>query len=300
MHTRNRAGMVAILCAFAVGIAQSISLGGEKAAIRIGTKDFTESLIVGELYALALEDAGYKVERVFNIAGSVVHASIVNDQIDLYPEYTGTGLLTILKMELMTDPARVYETVKREYGQRFNLVWLDQSRANDSQGLVMRTSVAREHGIATISELQRKADKIRFASQGEFDMRDDGLPGMEKVYGPFRWKSSRVYDNGLKYHVLMNDQADLAPAYTTEGQLANTEDFLLLRDDKQMWPPYFLAPVVRGEVLEAHPDLAAVLNRVSASLDTETMIRLNAEVDLEKREIEDVAKDYFRALGSQP
>ena len=299
MQTWKKAGRAAIACVIAVGIAQSISPAGEKAIIRVGTKDFTESLIVGELYSLALEDAGYGVERVFNIAGSVVHTSIVNNQIDLYPEYTGTGLLTVLKMELMTDPVLVYETVKREYERRFNLVWLDQSRANDSQGLVMRTSVAREHGIVTISDLQQKADRIRFASQGEFDLRDDGLPGLTKVYGPFRWKSSRVYDNGLKYHVLLNDQADLAPAYTTEGRLANTRDFTLLQDDKQMWPPYFLAPVVRGGVLGEYPDLAPVLNRVSASLDTGIMIRLNAEVDLEQREVEDVAKEYFSTIGPQ-
>lgn len=287
-----------------VGIAAALTwlFGGKPAerAIRVGTKDFTESLIVGELYALALEKAGYRVQRVFTIAGSIVHTSIMNDEIDLYPEYTGTGLLTILKMEMMTDPAAVYGTVKREYAQRFNLAWLDQSRANDGQGLVLKTSVARALGIATLSDLQRNADRIRFASQGEFDQRDDGLPGMEKVYGPFRWKSSRVYDNGLKYQILLNDEADLAPAYTTEGQLVNTEDFTLLEDDKQMWPPYYLAPVVRNNVLEAHPDIAPILNAVSARLDTETVTALNAEVDVKKREIADVAKEFFDTVLNKP
>ena len=278
------------------------SCGGETkgTAIRVGSKDFTENLIVGELYALALEDAGYTVKRVFAIAGSVVHASIVNGEIDLYPEYTGTGLLTVLKMEAMADPARVYATVKREYARRFNLVWLEPSRANDSQGLALKTSVARELGIATISDLQRNAHKIRFASQGEFDQRADGLPGLEQVYGPFRWKSSRVFDNGLKYQVLLDDEADLVPAYTTEGRLADTEKFTLLRDDRQMWSPYYLAPVIRADVLAAHPDIAGILNRISTSLDTAAMTALNAQVDVDKREIADVAKEFYRGIQPQP
>ncbi|WKL05234.1 glycine betaine ABC transporter substrate-binding protein [Paenibacillus amylolyticus] len=100
----------------------------------MGTKDFTENLIVGELYALALEDAGYQVERVPNIAGSVIHSSIVNHDIDMYPEYTGTGLLAILKLDLLTDPDEVYATVKEEYKKQFNLTWLDYSKANDGAG----------------------------------------------------------------------------------------------------------------------------------------------------------------------
>lgn len=301
MNIQKKIGLLAFVCVFTAILAQSAALGADKGAapaIRVGSKDFTESLLVGELYALALEDAGYTVDRVFNIAGSIVHTSIINNQIDLYPEYTGTGLLTVLKMDLITDPDEVYETVKHEYSQRFKLTWLEQSRANDSQGLVIKTPLARKLGIATISDLQLHAGKIRFASQGEFDMRDDGLPGLEKVYGPFTWKSSRVYDNGLKYMVLLNDKADLTPAYTTEGQLVNGEDFTLLRDDKNVWPPYYLAPVVRDEVLAAHPGVSAALNRVSASLDTETMIRLNAGVDVEKREIEDVAREHFHAIKS--
>ncbi len=286
-------GVVALVMIFTVSRHASGVPEEKTPVIRVGSKDFTESLIVAELYALALEEAGYQVDRVFNLASSVTHTAIMNNEIDVYPEYTGTGLLTILKMGMQTDPKRVYETVRKEYAKQFDLTWLEQSRANDSQGLVMRAALARELGIKTISDLQRNAGKIRFASQGEFDLRDDGLPGLEKVYGPFAWKSSRVYDNGLKYRILQTGEADVAPAYTTEGQLVDTADFLLLTDDKHAWPPYYLAPVVRQEVLARHPDLAAILNRVSASLDTPTMIKLNAEVDVEKLEAGDVAKGYF-------
>lgn len=268
---------------------------GDKDTIRIGSKDFTENSIVGEIYALALEDKGYKVERVPNIASSVIHTSLVNGEIDLYPEYTGTGLLAVLKEDLITDPQKVYDTVKSEYEKQFNLEWLNYSAANDGQGLVIRTDVANKLGIKTISDLQAHASEIRFASQGEFDQREDGIPGLEKVYGKFNFKSSKIYDNGLKYQVLENNEADLAPASTTEGQLTKPE-FTLLEDDKHVWPPYNLAPVVKKSLLDAHPDIADILNKVSATLDTKTVTKLNAEVDVDKKEYEEVAKAYYDSI----
>lgn len=267
----------------------------DEKSIKVGSKDLTENLVVAEVYALALEDAGFSVERVMDIAGSVVHTSIMNGEIDLYPEYTGTGLISILKMDPMTDAQQVYDTVKEEYEKQYKLIWLDYSQANDGQGLVIRTDVADKYGIKTISDLQKNASELRFASQGEFDQREDGMLGLEKLYGPFEWKSSKVYDGGLKYSVLENDEADAAPAYTTEGQLVKDE-FTLLEDDKKLWPPYNLAPVVRETVLNTYPEIADILNKISATLDTKTVTKLNAEVDVDKREYEEVAKEYYDSI----
>ena len=267
----------------------------QKTVIKVGTKDFTENLIVGELYALALEDAGFQVKRVPNIAGSIIHTALLNSEIDLYPEYTGTGLLSILKLAPLTDPDAVYKAVKEGYKQ-FNLTWLDYSQANDGQGLVIRTETAKRLGIKTISDLQKNASQIRFATQGEFDLREDALPALDKVYGKFNWKSSKLYDNSLKYQVLANNEADVAPAYTTEGQLVNTDQYLLLEDDKQVWPPYNLAPVVRDTILKANPGIATALNRISAALNTKNITELNAKVDVEKQEVEKVALDFFKSL----
>lgn len=251
---------------------------------------------MGELYALALENAGYQVERVPNIAGSVIHSSIVNQDIDMYPEYTGTGLLAILKLDLLTDPDEVYATVKEEYKKQFNLTWLDYSKANDGAGLVIRAEASEKLGIKTITDLQKHATELRFASQGEVDQRADGIPALEKVYGKLNWKSSKVYDNSLKYEVLKNNEADVAPAYTTEGQLVNKDQYILLEDDKQVWPPYNLAPVIRDEVLSAHPDIAEVINKISSALDTDTITALNAKVDVEQEEYEDVAKAFYESI----
>lgn len=264
--------------------------------IRIGTKAFTESLVVGELYALALEDAGYNVERKFNIAGSLIHASITNNEIDLYPEYTGTGLLSILKMDLVSDPKEVYDIVKKEYNEKFEITWLEQSNANDSQGLVIRTDVSNELGIKTISDLQAKSNEIRFTSQGDFEQREDGIPGLEKLYGKFNFKSITLYDNGLKYQILENDEGDVAPAYTTEGQLVNKDKFTALVDDKQFWPPYYLTPIVRNEVLQANPEIEEIINNITSKLDTDTVINLNAKVDVDKLEYEEVAKEFYDSI----
>lgn len=274
----------------------SESGSGDNATIRIGSKDFTENLIVGEIYALALEDNGYTVDRTSNISSSVIHTALINDEIDLYPEYTGTGLLTILQEPMETDPDQVFETVKDKYNEDFDLTWLDYAPANDSQGLVIRTEVAEDKGIKTISDLQKNANELRFASQGEFDQRQDGIVGLEETYGKFDWESSTVYDNSLKYEVLKNDEADVTPAYTTEGQLVNTDEYTVLEDDQHFWPPYNLAPVIQNSVLDANPDIADILNKINEKLDTDTVIELNAKVDVDGQEYEAVAKDYYESL----
>lgn len=266
-----------------------------KATIRVGSKDFTESLIVSEIYALALEDAGYTVERKQNIAGSLVHAAITSGEIDLYPEYTGTGLLSILQLPMDSDPDRVYETVKAAYAEQFQITWLDSTAVNDTQGIAVRTQTAEQYGIYTISDLQREASHIRFCSQGEFEYREDGIPGLTDLYGPFDFASVKVYDSGIKYQILEQDEADACPGYSTDAQLVNTDSFTYLDDDLGFWPPYYLAPIVRNEVLEANPEIVAILNAVSAKLDTETMVALNAKVDIDHMEYDEVAREFFEA-----
>ncbi len=268
----------------------------EEKSVVVGSKDFTENEIVAEIYALALEDAGFTVERKMNIAGSVVHTAITSAEIDIYPEYTGTGLITILGMDAMTDQEEVYQTVKDAYNEQFNITWLAYAEANDGQGLFVSKKVSDEYGITNISQLQANADKLRFCSQGDFDEREDGIPGLAKLYGEFNWKSSKIYDNGLKWEVVDNDEADVATAYTTEARLTETDKFVLLEDDKHMWPPYNLAPIVRNETLEQYPEIEEVLNAVSATLDTDTVTQLNAKVDVEGEEYEDVAAEYYESI----
>ena len=267
-------------------------------AVKIGSKDFTENLILGELYAIALEDHGIPVQRRLGLASSVVHETLLKGDVDLYPEYTGTGLLTVLKLPLETDPQKVYDTVKQHYAEQFDVTWLAAAPANDGQGLVVTRKAADIYAISNISELQRAAHKLRFASQGEFDVREDALPRLEEVYDSFDFLSSDVYDNALKYDVLRSGKADAAPAYTTEGQLTDPA-FVLLPDDKQAWPPYNIAPVIRNDALAAYPQIAALLDAISADLTTEAVTKLNAQVDVEGREYTDVAREYYESIKAK-
>ncbi|MCB2295977.1 glycine/betaine ABC transporter substrate-binding protein [Clostridium algoriphilum] len=263
-----------------------------KPTINIGSKDFTESLILSELYALALEKQGYKVERKFNLGSAVVHTSLVNADIDFYPEYTGTALLSILKEKPRFDSKEVYDEVAAKYKEKFKLIWLEPSAANDGQGLVISKRASELYNIHSITDLQKNAGKIRFASQGQFDERADGLQALVKTYGAFKFKDEKIYDNGLKYDVLHNGKADLAVAYTTEGQLSKDE-FVVLEDDKHVWPPYNIAPVIRQDLIDKNPEIKGILNKVTSKIDNKTIIKLNAEVDINKKEYTEVAKNFF-------
>lgn len=263
--------------------------------VQIGSKDFTENLILGELFALALEDQGIPVERRLGLSSALVHEALIRGDIDLYPEYTGTGLLTVLQLPLETDPQIVFDTVAREYLERYDVVWLDMASANNSQGIVVTREVSERYNITTISDLQREAHRLRFASQGEFDHRVDALPLLREVYGPIDFASSTIFDNALKYEVMRSGQADAAPAYTTEGQLTDP-DFVLLEDDRQAWPPYNIAPIIRAETLEAFPEIASILNALMADLTSEKMTELNAQADVEGIPFKEVAYNYFQTV----
>ncbi|MDO4321719.1 MAG: glycine betaine ABC transporter substrate-binding protein [Lachnospiraceae bacterium] len=267
----------------------------EKGSIIVGSKGFTENLILSELYALALEDAGYKVERRFEVSNAVIHQSLCEGEIDLYPEYTGTALMTILEQPMETDPQAVYEKVKEMYASEYELDVLEMCEANDGNGLAIRADVAEKYGIKNISDLQDKASEIRFGCTSDFYEREDGLLGLEKVYGSFDFKDENSFDNSLKYEVMASDEVDCVPGYTTDAQLSSDE-FILLEDDKQLWPPYNVIPVVRHEITEKYSDVADIINGVSAEIDTKTMTELNSKVDLEKEEYDDVAEEFFETL----
>ncbi len=271
--------------------------GGQPKAVRVGSKDFTEEFIVGNMYALLLESNGIPVERKLNLGGTpVLQQALVSDQIDLYPEYTGTGLLTVLKLPSSTDRQAVYNAVKDGYKSQFNLVWLDPAPMNDTQALAMKKDVAAKFGIKTISDMAAKAGELTMIGPPEFEQREDGLPGIQKAYGNFKLKAYIPVDPGLRYEGLVNGQADVVVAFGTDGQLA-AYDLMLLTDDKGLFPPYQITPVVRQQALDANPKIAEVLNKLAPLLDDATMQRLNFEVDGKKREPADVAKEFLQQQG---
>jgi osmoprotectant transport system substrate-binding protein len=267
------------------------------ATIRVGSKDFTEEFILGEMYAQVLENAGFKVERKINLGGTpVVQQALVSNQLDLYPEYTGTGLLTVLKQPSNSDSQAVYNTVKTDYLKQFNLVWLDQSPMNDTQALAMTQAGAQKYGIKTFSDMVAKASQLVMVGPPEFQEREDGLPGLKKAYGDFTLKQYKAVDPGLRYQALTSGQADVVVAFSTDGEITANK-LVLLQDDKHLYPPYHVAPVVRKEILDANPKIADLLNALSPKITDDVMSQLNFEVSGNKKEPKDVAHAFLVQQG---
>ncbi|ABX03001.1 glycine betaine ABC transporter substrate-binding protein [Herpetosiphon sp.] len=265
--------------------------------IRIASKNFTEQFIVGEMYALLLEQAGYKVERKIGLgATDVAQAAMEKGEIDIYPEYTGTGLLTVLKLPTQTDPKAVYETVKKGYAEKYQIAWLDPAPMNNTQALAMTKEGAQKFGIITISDMAAKAGELRMIGPPEFQEREDGLPGIQAKYGNFELKEYVPVDPGLKYKGLVEGNADVVVAFGTDGEIANY-GLVVLKDDRNMFPPYQIAPLVRQSVLDANPKLAELLNALAPKLDDATMQQLNFEVSGNNRKYEDVAKEFLTTQG---
>nr|MBP8001586.1 quaternary ammonium transporter [Chloroflexota bacterium] len=271
--------------------------GGNKGTIVVASKDFTEQFIIGEMYALLLEDAGYTVERKINLGGTpIAHEALLNEEIDVYPEYTGTGLLTVLKMDVMSDPAAVFEAVKEAYAEQFDLTWLDPAPMNNTQALAMTRGRAAELGITTFSDMVAHADELVLIGPPEFAEREDGIPGLKSVYGEFEFANFLTVDPGLRYQALLNGEADVVVAFGTDGELA-AYDLVSLVDDKGLYPPYQIAPVIRQAVLDENPDVADVLNALASLLTDATMQRLNNEVSGNGREPADVAREFLVQEG---
>lgn len=283
--------MVLIACAGGSGTSNA------NAPIKVGSKDFTEAFIIGEMYALSLEKAGFQVERKLNLGGTpVAQAALTSGEIDLYPEYTGTGLLTVLKQPAMSDPKQVFDKVSTAYKDQFNLVWLDPAPMNNTQALAMTKAGAEKFGIKTFSDLAAKASQLTMVGPPEFEVREDGLPGLKAKYGDFQLKEYKAVDPGLRYKALTDGEADVAVAFGTDGEIA-AFDLVLLQDDKNLFPPYQVAPVVRQQTLDANPGVAAALNQLAPKLTDATMQKLNYEVSGNKREPADVAKEFMTQEG---
>ncbi|PSB09296.1 quaternary ammonium transporter [filamentous cyanobacterium CCP2] len=265
--------------------------------IRVGSKDFTEQFIIGEMYALALEDAGFQVERKLNLGGTpVAQAALTSNEIDLYPEYTGTGLLTVLKLPTATDQTEVFDQVSQGYQEQFNLVWLEPAPMNNTQALAMTREGSEQFGVRTISDLATRANELVMIGPPEFEAREDGLPGIRAKYGDFQLREYKAVDPGLKYKGLVDGEADVAVAFGTDGEIS-AFNLVVLEDDQNLFPPYQVAPVVRQETLDQHPEIADALNAIAPLLTNETMQRLNYEVSGNQREPSEVAREFLEEEG---
>lgn len=267
--------------------------GKSGATIRVGSKNFTEELLLGEMYALCLERAGYSVDRRLNLGSTqIAMEALQNGDIDLYPEYTGTALVVQLKLPPMSDPQKVYDTVKRSYEKLYGLTWLAPAPMNDMQALATTQAVSTKYGLRTLSQCAQLAPQLRLGAGHEFIERPDGLPGLQRAYGGFHFASVKITALGLKYKALLAGDVDVALAFGTDGEI-DADKLIVLEDDRHFFPPYHVAPVVRRGALNSFPKIASALNALSPFITDATMRRLNWRVDGNHEEPADVAHEFI-------
>ncbi|MDW7746994.1 glycine betaine ABC transporter substrate-binding protein [Halomonas sp.] len=265
------------------------------AEITVGGKNFTEQQILSSMTTQYLEGLGYDVENRAGMGSAVLRQAQENGQIDLYWEYTGTSLINYNDVTERLGPEETYERVK-ELDAEKGLVWLEPSAANNTYALAMREEDAEERGIASLSDLAQAVndgEALTFALNAEFYAREDGWRPLQEAYD-FRVSRGDVkrMDSGLVYPALRDGDVEVGLVFATDGRIP-AFDFRVLEDDKGYFPAYALTPVVRQETLEANPDLAEQMNALSSLLDDETMAELNAQVDVERETIEDVAQSFL-------
>ena len=271
------------------------SLALAQQPVRVGSKNFTEQFVLAELYAQALEANGIKVERKINLGGTLIaHKALEEDQIDFYPEYTGTMLLAVLKLPAMSDRKAVYDKVKAAYATK-GLTLLNEAPVNNTYNMVVRPETAAQYKLETLSDLAKVANRLTLGAGPEFRDRADGLPGLKAKYG-IVFKEDVQMAIGLRYKAIADKQIDVVNGYSTDGMISALK-LKRLKDDRNLWPPYYVVPVVRNAALAANPRMAGVLNRVSATLSESAMAAMNYKVDGEKMEPRDVAHDYLKTKG---
>jgi glycine betaine/choline ABC-type transport system substrate-binding protein len=265
---------------------------GRSDRIVVGSKNFTEQLILGEIAAQQLERRlGVKVQREFDLGGTLLaHTALVQGQIDLYPEYTGTALTAVLKQAPSSSPADVLRRVREGY-RKWDVEWLDPLGFNDTFAMVIRGDDSRGEHIATLSEAAKR--KWTLGVGYEFATRPDGLQGLQKTYALPLTGAPVTMDLGLLYQALESKRIDMAAANSTDG-LIEAKNFVALEDDKHYFPPYEAAFVVRRKALS--PQVRAALSDLSGKLTSEKMRHLNFEVAGQHRSIAEVAREFLAGM----
>ena len=265
--------------------------------LTVGSKNFTEQIVLGEIAAQQLERRlGAKVDRKLDLGGTLLaQQALRNGEIDLYPEYTGTALTAVLKLVPASDPAAVLERVRAEYRRRWRLEWLDPLGFDNTFVMVVRGPDARALGLETISDAARRQEGWTLGVGYEFLQRPDGLRGLLAAYHLPLAGDPKSMDLGLLYSALEQRQVDMAAANATDGMLS-VLDVKVLRDDRRYFPPYQAALIVRADTLAAHPGMRAALNQLAGKLSAAAMRDLNHQVDGKHRPVADVAREWLATV----
>lgn len=264
--------------------------------IIVGGKDFTEQDIMADMLTLLIQqDTKLKVKKKTWINSNVIWNSMKSNDIDIYVEYTGTGLVNILKKSPVSEPDQAYDTVKKEFKEKYHITWLKQIGFNNTYAMAMRKDEAKKLNITSISDLAELSKNLVLGTEQDFIIREDALKAMNKLYGT-NFKNIKSMDIGLKYKALTNGDVDVIDAFSTDGRIP-ANNLILLEDNKHLFPPYYAAPIIRDDVLKAHPELEKVINKLAGTLTDEEMQKLNQQVEIQHKKSIDVAKKWLEEHG---
>lgn len=294
---RNKIIVIATIIVIALLFLSEIDFSKKSEdTIRVGSKDFTEQEILCYMTSHAIENnTDINVETECNLGGAqVVFSALTNDNIDLYIDYAGTDYTDILDHKPISDVDKVYQTIKKEMKQKYNIEVLDKMAFNNTYALAVTKETAEQYNLKTISDLTRVANELTIAPTLEFINREDGLPGLKKAYG-LEFKDTIGIDGSPRYTALQNNNAQVIDAFTTDGLLRKF-NLVVLEDDKNFFPPYNAIPLVRSDTLKEYPEIEDVLNKLGTYLTDEVMQDLNYQVDELGNSPEQVAINYLNMI----
>ncbi|MCY6485001.1 ABC transporter permease subunit [Clostridium aestuarii] len=286
-----------ILCiVMFTGIAATENISS-KDTIVIGSKNYNEQLILGNVLAVLIEEnTDLKVEKKLNLGGSsVTWEALKSGDLDMYIDYTGTGFVSIMKRDSINDAEKVYEIVKDYFNKEYDVSWLKPLGFNNTYALAVRKDTVEKYNIETFSDIAKVSDKLLLGCTMEFSERDDGYKGLQHAYN-MNFKDVKGIDGGLRYQAINNKECDVVDAFSTDG-LLNAFNLQVLKDDKNFFPPYYAVPLVRNDTLKLHPELKELLNKLEGTLNDEEMRKLNYKVDKEDKRPEDVAREFLKDKG---
>jgi osmoprotectant transport system substrate-binding protein len=293
--TLTRAASAFLLLCFVTSL---ISCGSERNTIVVGSKNFSEQALLGEILAQHIEARTHlPVTRRFYLAGSYIcQQALLAGRIDTYVEYTGTALTAILHDPIEKDTSVVFGRVKSEYQRRFGLDVLPSLGFNNTFAIVIRGEDARRLNLKTISDAAAQAPQWRAGFGYEFMERPDGYEGLARIYGLHFAEPPRILDLGLLYRALLDKQVDFVAGNSTDG-LLSARDLVILTDDKHYFPPYEAVPIIRSETETLHPEVRAAITALAGKISDEEMRKMNFEVDGQHRDAADVAREFLHSRG---
>lgn len=286
--------VVIIICAV-LGGTLAYRIYDDSRSIVVGSKNYTEELILGNMYATLLEEnTDLKVKRTgINLGGAgVTFQALRSGDIDLYVEYTGVALVNIMGRKAINDPEKTFKIVKDYFDKEYDITWMDQMGYNNTYVLAVTKETAKEYGLKTLSDLAKVSNNLVLGCTMEFSDRQDGYLGMKDFYN-MNVKDVKSLDGSLRYSALENREADVIDAFATDG-LLKVYNLTRLEDDKHFFPPYYAAPIVRNDVLKKHPELRKVLNVLAGKVNEDDMTELNYKVDKLGEDPRKVADDFLR------